>query len=61
MKEKAGQLDEKELKAFLKKSLAPYKVPKQYIVLDELPKAPTGKPLKRELKKKVRETTVEGK
>ncbi len=61
MKEKAGQLDEKELKAFLKKSLAAYKVPKQYIVVDELPKAPTGKPLKRELKKKVRKTATERK
>jgi long-chain acyl-CoA synthetase len=51
LKEKEKGLDEKGLKAFLKTSLASYKVPKEYILLDELPKAPTGKPLKRELRK----------
>jgi long-chain acyl-CoA synthetase len=51
LKEKEKELDEKGLKAFLKTSLASYKVPKEYILLDELPKAPTGKPLKRELRK----------
>jgi long-chain acyl-CoA synthetase len=40
-----------ELKAFLKSRLSPFKVPKEYLVLDELPKSPTGKILKRELKK----------
>jgi long-chain acyl-CoA synthetase len=41
-----------ELKAFLKSRLSPFKVPKEYIVLSELPKSPAGKILKRELKKK---------
>ncbi|HON86244.1 MAG TPA: AMP-binding protein [Syntrophorhabdaceae bacterium] len=40
-----------EMKAFLKTKLAPYKVPKQYIVMNELPKSAAGKILKRELKK----------
>ncbi len=41
-----------ELKRFLKTRLSPFKVPKEYIVLDELPKSPTGKILKRELRKR---------
>jgi long-chain acyl-CoA synthetase len=40
-----------ELKAFLKSRLSSFKVPKEYIVVDELPKSPAGKVLKRELKK----------
>jgi len=40
-----------ELKAFLKSRLSPFKVPKEYIVVNELPKSPAGKILKRELKK----------
>jgi len=44
-----------EFKAFLKTKIAPYKVPKQYIVLKELPKSPAGKILKRELKKMILE------
>ncbi len=40
-----------ELKIFLKKSLSPFKVPKEYVVLEEMPKNPAGKILKRELKK----------
>ncbi len=34
-----------------KKHLASYKIPKKFIFMKELPKTPTGKPLKRELKK----------
>ena len=41
-----------ELKTFLKTRLSPFKVPKEYIILNELPKSPTGKILKRELKKR---------
>jgi long-chain acyl-CoA synthetase len=41
-----------ELKTFLKSRLSPFKVPKEYIILNELPKSPTGKILKRELKKR---------
>ncbi len=43
-----------ELKAFLKSRLSPFKVPKEYIVVRELPKSPAGKILKRELKKEYR-------
>jgi acyl-CoA synthetase (AMP-forming)/AMP-acid ligase II len=32
--------------------LSPFKVPKQYIIVDDMPKSPAGKILKRELKKK---------
>ena len=40
-----------ELKLFLKSRLSPFKVPKEFILLDEMPKSPSGKILKRELKK----------
>ena len=42
-----------ELKSFLKAHLTPFKVPKDYILLEELPKGSTGKILKRELKKQI--------
>ena len=38
-----------ELKTFLKTRLSPFKVPKEYIIMNELPKSPTGKILKRAL------------
>jgi len=44
-------LDPADLKQFLKGQLAGYKVPKEYIAVDELPKSAAGKVLKRELKK----------
>ena len=40
-----------ELKVFLKKHLSAFKVPKEYIIVDEMPKSPAGKILKRELRK----------
>jgi long-chain acyl-CoA synthetase len=40
-----------ELKLFLKSYLSPFKVPKQYVILNDMPRSPTGKILKRELKK----------
>jgi long-chain acyl-CoA synthetase len=40
------------LKQYLKQNLAGYKVPKEYIAVDELPKSPNGKILKTELKKR---------
>jgi long-chain acyl-CoA synthetase len=43
-----------ELKTFLKSRLSAFKVPKEYIVMSELPKSPAGKILKRELKKEYR-------
>jgi len=39
-----------DLKSFLKTRLSSFKVPKEYIALSELPKGPTGKILKRELR-----------
>jgi long-chain acyl-CoA synthetase len=53
LKQKGLQLDPAELKSFLKNQLAPFKVPKDFIVLDELPKGSTGKTLKRELKRQI--------
>lgn len=49
---KSGKtLDENQLKTDLKSRLASYKVPKKYIVVDDFPRSPAGKILKRELKK----------
>lgn len=45
------KLSERELKVFLKERLAAYKIPRQFEFLDALPMTPTGKILKRELKK----------
>jgi long-chain acyl-CoA synthetase len=39
------------IKSFLKGRLSPFKVPKGYVVVNELPKSPQGKILKRELRK----------
>ena len=38
-----SEVDERELRSFLSQSLAAFKVPRQVLVLDELPKGPTGK------------------
>ena len=46
-------LDAAAIKQYLKGHLAGYKVPKEYIAIDELPKSTAGKVLKRELKKMV--------
>jgi len=40
-----------ELKSFLKSRLSPFKVPKDYVAVKELPKSPAGKILKREVKR----------
>ena len=49
---KSGQsIVPEELKLFLKSYLSPFKVPKQYVILNDMPRSPTGKILKRELKK----------
>ena len=44
-----------DLKAYLKARLSPYKVPKEYVVVAELPKSPAGKILKREIRKRYAE------
>lgn len=46
-------IDPSEVKLYLKARLSPYKVPKEIIILNDLPKSATGKILKRELKKKL--------
>jgi len=41
-----------DVKTFLKTKLSPFKVPKEYVVVEDMPKSPAGKILKRELRKK---------
>ncbi len=43
-------IDEKEVKSFLKSRLSPFKVPKEFRFVGELPKSHTGKILKRTLR-----------
>ncbi|HWD75274.1 MAG TPA: acyl-CoA synthetase [Solirubrobacteraceae bacterium] len=45
------KLSEDEVKGYVKDNLARYKVPREVVFLDELPRNPTGKVLKRELEK----------
>ena len=44
-------LDKDELRLYLKSRLATFKVPKEYVTVDDFPRSPAGKLLKRELKK----------
>jgi acyl-CoA synthetase (AMP-forming)/AMP-acid ligase II len=44
-----SDVDPEELKAHVRSNLASYKVPREIVVLDELPRNATGKVLKREL------------
>jgi len=46
-------LDTTDLREYLKKRVAPYKVPKGFRILETLPKSPAGKILKRELKRQI--------
>jgi len=48
-----GTLRAGEIQAFCQERLAPYKVPRRVELVDELPKGPTGKILKRVLKERV--------
>ena len=43
------RVEPEELKSFLKQQLASYKYPRRIWFVDELPKGPTGKILKREI------------
>jgi long-chain acyl-CoA synthetase len=45
-----AELDVAALRAFAKKSLAAYKVPKRFEVVDELPRSLIGKVLRREVR-----------
>ncbi len=48
--ERGREVNEDQLKEYVKKNLARYKVPREIVFLDELPRNATGKVLKRELK-----------
>jgi fatty-acyl-CoA synthase len=49
VRRKGAKLDEDEVKGYVKRNLARYKVPREVVFLDELPRNSTGKILKREL------------
>ncbi|MFO7962303.1 MAG: AMP-binding protein [Desulfobacterales bacterium] len=48
--QQSEKITSEEIRAFCKEGLAGYKVPKKVIILDEIPKLPSGKFLKRDLK-----------
>ncbi|HEY9264903.1 MAG TPA: acyl-CoA synthetase, partial [Mycobacterium sp.] len=50
VKVEGSSIDEDTIKAYVKENLARYKVPREVVFLDELPRNPTGKILKRELR-----------
>jgi fatty-acyl-CoA synthase len=50
VKKKSASLDEDTVKHYVRDHLAKYKVPREVVFLDELPRNPTGKILKRELR-----------
>jgi fatty-acyl-CoA synthase len=50
VKTEGASVDEDAIKLYVKENLARYKVPREVIFLDELPRNPTGKILKRELR-----------
>jgi long-chain acyl-CoA synthetase len=59
---KAGEkATEKEIRDYLKEKIANYKLPRYIKFLDELPKTPTGKILKKDLRELAQKDTVVGK
>ncbi|MGV0743734.1 long-chain-fatty-acid--CoA ligase FadD2 [Mycolicibacterium sp. XJ870] len=50
VKSEGASVDEDAIKSYVKEHLARYKVPREVVFLDELPRNPTGKILKRELR-----------
>ncbi len=50
VKVEGSEVDEDAIKAYVRDNLARYKVPREVIFLDELPRNPTGKILKRQLR-----------
>jgi fatty-acyl-CoA synthase len=50
VKRNGAELSEETVKAYVKENLARYKVPREVVFVDELPRNATGKVLKRELK-----------
>jgi fatty-acyl-CoA synthase len=53
---KGTAITEEEILALCRKELAPFKVPKKVILVDALPKTPTGKILKREMRLQIKDT-----
>jgi fatty-acyl-CoA synthase len=51
VKQEDSSIDEDAIKHYVREHLARYKVPREVVFLDELPRNPTGKILKRELRK----------
>jgi long-chain acyl-CoA synthetase len=49
-----GAIESRELKAFLKSQLSPFKVPKEFRTVAELPKSPAGKILKRRIREDIK-------
>ncbi|WP_432515050.1 class I adenylate-forming enzyme family protein [Kineococcus sp. SYSU DK001] len=56
----AGEFDADAVQEFCRSQLAPYKYPRQFVVVTSLPQGPTGKIDKRTLAKQVREGAVDG-
>jgi fatty-acyl-CoA synthase len=50
VKTDGASIGEEDIKSYVKEHLARYKVPREVVFLDELPRNPTGKVLKRELR-----------
>ncbi|MGB3473410.1 MAG: long-chain-fatty-acid--CoA ligase FadD2 [Mycobacterium sp.] len=50
VRKEGSTVDEDTIKVYVKEHLARYKVPREVVFLDELPRNPTGKILKRELR-----------
>ncbi len=50
VRREGGTLDEENVKAYVKANLARYKVPREVVFLEQLPRNATGKVLKRELR-----------
>lgn len=44
------RIDEKALRMFLKQHLSPFKVPKEFVIVEDLPRTPAGKIQKRDLR-----------
>jgi len=51
--------DKNALHSYLKSHLSPFKVPKEYRLVNDFPKSPAGKILKRELRKAATEGSKE--
>jgi fatty-acyl-CoA synthase len=56
----SSELDPDEVRAWARERMAPYKVPRQWEVVDELPRNPTGKVLKRELVERLSPPPADG-